>query len=457
MGSGVKVQTRDLCERTFEFSVRVVRLCQRLDQKPGVARTLGRQRQMTGRINPCTSVPWVRTSSFPLRTSPFVLRPSLLALRTCFRTSYFVLRTSCLALLLLSGCGDRSAQLPSSSPPDLSDHPRYRTYTFGMEEHVINVGVQPLWVPTSAISELMRRDALLQRALAAEGFEIRFHEFLKGADVNFFLERGDLEVGIGGDMPALSAAARSNVLITALMQQGFSSIVARRHGLLRDLVGKRIGYAFGSNAHYALLQALADSGLSEANVTLVPLDVNEMPGAFASRKIDAFSAFEPTPTIARIRNQQAVVIHRSLTSGYLYFARPLADRHPETVRYITASVLRAVRWASGRNLTMACRWALLAEREITGRQAVLSVEQYESLARDDLLGASRNAAIPASDLASGGRLFREFEFLKDLGLIPGQSGWEQVRSCFDLSVVDELLSHSAELGIWTCDYEGADE
>lgn len=34
---------RDLPERTFEFAQRVVKLCQVLDEKPGVSRTLGRQ------------------------------------------------------------------------------------------------------------------------------------------------------------------------------------------------------------------------------------------------------------------------------------------------------------------------------------------------------------------------------------------------------------------------------
>lgn len=33
----------DICERTFEFAVRVVNLCQNLDEKPGVSRTLANQ------------------------------------------------------------------------------------------------------------------------------------------------------------------------------------------------------------------------------------------------------------------------------------------------------------------------------------------------------------------------------------------------------------------------------
>ena len=43
-----KRMKRDLCERTFEFAGRIVRLCQALDERPGVARTLGRQLLRSG-------------------------------------------------------------------------------------------------------------------------------------------------------------------------------------------------------------------------------------------------------------------------------------------------------------------------------------------------------------------------------------------------------------------------
>ncbi|MCI0420363.1 MAG: four helix bundle protein [Acidobacteria bacterium] len=38
-----EVKPPDICNRTFAFSVRVVRLCQRLDGRPGVNATLSRQ------------------------------------------------------------------------------------------------------------------------------------------------------------------------------------------------------------------------------------------------------------------------------------------------------------------------------------------------------------------------------------------------------------------------------
>jgi four helix bundle protein len=36
-------EPEDIRERTFNFAVRVIRLCQYLDEKPGVSRTLGKQ------------------------------------------------------------------------------------------------------------------------------------------------------------------------------------------------------------------------------------------------------------------------------------------------------------------------------------------------------------------------------------------------------------------------------
>ena len=39
---------KDLCERTFQFAGRIVRFCQTLDERPGVARTLGRQLLRSG-------------------------------------------------------------------------------------------------------------------------------------------------------------------------------------------------------------------------------------------------------------------------------------------------------------------------------------------------------------------------------------------------------------------------
>lgn len=341
-----------------------------------------------------------------------------------------------------------------SAAPNLSDHPIYREYEFGQDESVIDLGAQPLWIPTCLISETMRRDNVLHTALAEHGLRIRFHAFLKGTDVNFFLRRGELEVGIGGDMPALNAAADSNVLVATLIQQGFCSIVANRHMMVSELRNKRIGYAFGSDAHHALMHALSSAGLRETDVRMIPLDVNEMPDALAEGRIDAFSAWEPTPTIALTRFERAVVIHRNTTSGYLYFSRSFADRHPEAVRQIVASQLRSMKWLRNQkeNLLQASRWALTAGRDLSGQPPVLSARQYVTLAKSDLLGISSIPIIPEKHLTDDGPLHREFEFLKGLGKIADTAEWDRVRSCFDHTIVEDVLSAGGRYRLYAYDH-----
>lgn len=41
-------KSRDLCERTFQFALRIVNLCQELQKKPGVGRTLANQLLRSG-------------------------------------------------------------------------------------------------------------------------------------------------------------------------------------------------------------------------------------------------------------------------------------------------------------------------------------------------------------------------------------------------------------------------
>jgi NitT/TauT family transport system substrate-binding protein len=334
-----------------------------------------------------------------------------------------------------------TAEAPAFATPDLSNHPIYRDYEFGDHAGIVNFGIQPLWVPTNIIAEAIRRDLVLAEALADQGLELVLHPFLKGADVNFYLERGDLQVAIGGDMPALSAAAHSNALVASLVQFGMCSVVADAPMLMEDLRGRRIGYPFGSNSHYALLQALSSAGLQETDVHLVALDVNEMPGALDRGEIDAFAAWEPTPSNALARFEDQVVIRRSLCSGYMYFSRSFAGQHPEAVRQIVASQVRAMSWMreDEANLLRASRWALQAGQDLSGQAPVLSDRQYAALSRMDALDFSPAAAIPQGDLAPDGRLFREFEFLQALDMIPSTVEWQQVRACFDLDLVEPVI------------------
>ena len=339
--------------------------------------------------------------------------------------------------------------------PDLSHHPVYSKYKFNNAENVINLGVQPLYSPTGFITEVMKRDAVLRKDLSASGMEVRYYAFLKGGDVNCFLRNGDIDVGIGGDMPAITAAATMDTVIPALIQQGFTSVVAKRSMLIRELRGKKIGYAFGSNAHYALLKALSSGRLSEDQVKLIPMDVNEMPEALQSGKVTAFSAWEPTPAITLMKYPENVVIHRYLSSGYIYFTKIFSDKYPEVVRQIVAAEIRALRWmqSSRENLLKASEWALQASERLTMQKVELSVEENASLAEDDILGIASAPIIPQNDLRQNGSLFTEFEFLGGLNGFGGSANWKKVHGSFDLQIMIDVVTHSKEYKLNEFNYD----
>ncbi len=349
-----------------------------------------------------------------------------------------------LLLLTIVSCmkTEENNNIPPSSSLELSKHPVYSKYQFNNTDNVINLGTQPLYMPTGLITEVMKRDVILRKTLKKLGMEIRFYSFLKGSDVNHFLKSGDLDAGIGGDMPAIIAAATLDVYIPILVQQGFLSIMADRHMLIKELRGKRIAYAYGSNAHYALLNALVSGGIDESQVKLIPMDVIEMPVALNSGKIDAFSAWEPTPFMTLKKFKKAVTIHRSLSSGYMYFLKNFSYRYPDVVHEILAGELRAVRWmqTSRQNLMQAGKWFLQESNELSGTNLDLSLDEIAKLAMEDIIRMSSIPSIPENYLKENGALKREFEFLEKVDRIPSSVNWEKVRNSFDNSFLEDVVA-----------------
>ena len=360
-----------------------------------------------------------------------------------------LLLTLFMCLISLSACQQQeSAQSSQVEQQDLTKHPIYSKYDFGHDETVIDIGVQPLWLPTNIIVEAMKHDAILQENLKALGMRVRFHDFAKGSDVNFFLQRGDLDAAISGDMPTLVAAASGDVLVASMIQQGFVSIVAKNQMLLTELRGKRIAYAPGSNAHYALMNALSSTGIELSELQLIPLDVSQMGAALKRDEIDLFAAWEPTPSIA-VSEQNAKVVYRSLSTGYLYFSRAYAKRHPETARQIIASEIRSMGWlnASRNNIYTAIEWGIETWHRFTTAEMPLSVIQMTTLATGDILQLTSMPDIPKKELDDHGRLHKEFEFLKGMGAVEETLLWDEARSNFSNQIIADVMRAPSQYSI----------
>jgi len=365
-----------------------------------------------------------------------------------------VLVSALIVILLVFVLRERdSEQLPILSP-EVSQHEAYATYQFE-EPDTVYIGTQPLYAPTGLITESMRRDRILEANLGKLGLGVVYYPFLKGYDVNFFLSRGDIQVGVGGDMPTLSIAATTRVIIPVMIQSGPTWLVTKLGILPSELKGKRIAYAYGSNAHFMLLNLLSSYGLSETDVELVSMDVNKMIEAMLKDEVFAFAAWEPTPSVA-IAEHGFVGSFGVLSSGYMYFRGDFADKHPMAMREIVAAEIRAIQWMqdSRENLVRACEWAIEAADTLTGESLSLSSEQYAFIAERDILGSSAatSAAIRTNSIAEGGRLEAEYLFLRDIGKVPAGSQWEDVYESFDLTILSDILDNALEYRLSDAQY-----
>jgi NitT/TauT family transport system substrate-binding protein len=352
-------------------------------------------------------------------------------------------------LLLLSCDSTPKTDQPAPNKKqaaDLTTHPVYAAYQFGADDKTIDFGTQPLAVPTGTLAEVIQRDKVLGSLLAEAGYTLKFHSFYKGSDINFFMKRGDLDLAVGGDMPALIAAAQDFGVATALVKQNYSAIITDKITKLEELKGKRVGYAPGSTAHYALMAALKTVDLSDKDLSLVRLNVNEMTGSLAQGKIDAFAAWEPTPTIALKTSPNFRVLHRGLSSSYLYCTQRFFQQKPEIVKLLLASLIRSMRWMtlSTDNLLLASDWSLKAAQRFSGNQNGLTREEYARLIEDGIVKIASSPIIPMSVLREEGQLHNESLFLQQAGKIAPDVAWQPILKNFDRRLMTEVLNNPVQ-------------
>lgn len=343
----------------------------------------------------------------------------------------------------------------ANSQPKPDDSPYYTKYNFVRSDSYMNIGFQPLYLPSGLIATVMSRDLVLKRKLGQMGITIVFYQFLRGADNNKFFLSGDLQGGIVGDMPAITAAAKKDVIIPAITQLSFTSIIAKRYEMIEELRGRRIGYVPGSAAHYTLLKTLSNAGITEKDVTLVPLDTTQMEDALRNKKIFAFSAWEPTSSLTLMSYPESVAVHRTLTFGYVSFSKEFYSNHPEAVREIIAAEIRAIKWIKrGRdNLFLAATWTRTAIRSLVGDNFKITPEQIADISAKDMAWQTEFPVIPENNLKKDGQIALIVEFLKSHGKIDSNVSADKILGSFDRQIVYEVINMSDKYGLDEFNYD----
>ncbi|MCZ4305521.1 ABC transporter substrate-binding protein [Zoogloeaceae bacterium G21618-S1] len=332
--------------------------------------------------------------------------------------------------------------------------PVYDSYDLAPRALGVDIGVQPLGYPTGLVGAVMGRDRILRRALSALGHGLHTFAFRRGPDIVERMGNGRLEAGLVGDMPTIAAIAAGDTLVAGIVKLSSSSIVSRESGLVESLRGRRIAYVEGSSAHHTLLEGLSSAGLSESDVTLVPMDVNDMPAALRSGDISAFAAWEPAPSIALSENAAHRIVFRGRSTDYLLLSRDFEAAHPQAARHLVAALIRATRWMqlNRSNIETAAHWTMADGAKLTGHPTRASVAQAVSITRAELLDVPAVPTIPASSRGMHG-LAGKLSLLQRLDKVPDTINGDQIERAFAFSGLQDVLSDPAKYHFNNFDYD----
>jgi ABC-type nitrate/sulfonate/bicarbonate transport system substrate-binding protein len=326
-------------------------------------------------------------------------------------------------------------------------------YDLTPNPRMIDIAVQPMAYPLAFISSIMQRDRLLQSDLKAMGLELRTHSFRKGNDIVKFVGDGKIEMAFLGDMPTVNTMARTPVDVAGLGKRNFSSIVSREYGQLESLKGKRIAYSAGSSSHLVLLRGLKATKMQETDVVLVPMEPSAMPDALEAGTIDAYSAWEPTPSISLARNPKNRAIYRGMSTDWVVLSREFSQKNPRAALALVASFARAINWmrAAANNVDRAAAWVIADGEAFTAKTVLVTLRQAVDIVRKDLLEVPGAPAVPAK-VDGLPPLSRELEFLQQIGRIGPEFGIAQLSQSLGYDGMQKVQADPKTFRVFTYDY-----
>jgi taurine transport system substrate-binding protein len=268
---------------------------------------------------------------------------------------------------------------------------------------------------------VVKHNKWLEEALPQ--YTVKWTKFDSGADVNTAFIAGELDFGAIGSSPVARGlsgplnipyqvafvldVAGDNEALVARNESGVTTVAGLR--------GRRIATAFASTAHYSLLAALQQAGLSASDVQLVGLQPQASLAAWDRGDIDAVYTWLPTLDQLRKTGKTLIASRELATAG-----KPTLDLGVVSTAFIDAhpDAVDAWRKAEAKALTLiaddrdAAAGAVGKELNISAADAKSQLSQGVFLKPADL-AAPEWLGTPEKVGALAGNLVSAAQFLKD--------------------------------------------
>ena len=231
---------------------------------------------------------------------------------------------------------------------------------------------------------IVKNQKLLEKALP--DYTIKWSAFDSGASINTAYVAKSIDVAAIGSSPVARGLSQPlnipyQVAFVLDVAGDNEALVARNASGVTDVAGlrgKKVATSFSSTAHYSLLAALNQAGLTDKDVTLVDLEPQDIASAWKRGDIDAAYTWLPVLDTLRQDGTQLIASKDLATAG-----KPTLDlgvvskdfiaQHPEAVdawRKAEAQALDTIK-----NDPTAASTAIAAELGITPEEAAAQVKQ----------------------------------------------------------------------------------
>ncbi|WP_299557166.1 aliphatic sulfonate ABC transporter substrate-binding protein [uncultured Mycolicibacterium sp.] len=279
---------------------------------------------------------------------------------------------------------------------------------------------------------IIKHNGWLEEALP--DYNIKWTKFDSGADVNTAFVAKELDFGGLGSSPVargLSEPLNIPYKVAFILDvSGDNEALVARNGsgieTVADLKGKRVGTPFASTAHYSLLAALDQAGLTPNDVQLIDLQPQAALAAFERGDVDAVYIWLPTLDEAR-KNGHDIITSRELaeagkpTLDLAVVSEEFAEAHPDVVDVWRQQQARALDLIH--DDPQAAAEAIAAENGLTAEEVAGQLEQMVFLTPDEVasekwLGADGKPGNLAANLQSAS------QFLADQNQIPAAAPLE---------------------------------
>ena len=202
------------------------------------------------------------------------------------------------------------------------------------------------------LSLVLKEQKVLEKAFEKDGISIVWVQSLGSNKALEFLNASSIDFGSTAGAAALLGRINGNPIksVYVYSRPEWTALVTRKEtgiSKVADLKGKRIAVTRGTDPHIFLVRALAEAGLTEKDVVVVPLQHPDGRLALVRGDVDAWAGLDPMMASAEIDNG-AVLFYRKLeanTWGILNAREAFAAGHPDAVKRVIAAYEEARLWA----------------------------------------------------------------------------------------------------------------